>query len=239
MKAPPLLDCCSHPPGDGLAAVRRHRDCAPPGLHAGQGSEVRARGEGAPTALAGGRQHAAHRCHNPPAHKWHPTIAPPNRAPEPSDILWQHTACTGSEAFTRRLGSAVLTFLIVAAGAGLQYGLAVAGEEERKNRCGGGAGMMESAGEHGTPSFGLPATQSTRWREPCVHRLHAPQPPPDAWNPFLVPRLHPRQAVGAVPLQHGCGGQPGLLLLGRLHRLRAGGGRTWGLNRLAVVERAC
>jgi hypothetical protein len=23
------------------------------------------------------------------------------RAPEPSDILWQHTACTGSDAFTR------------------------------------------------------------------------------------------------------------------------------------------
>lgn len=56
------------------------------------------------------------------------------RAPEPSDILWQHTACTGSAALTRRLASAGLTLLIVAAGAGVQYGLAVAGEDERKNK---------------------------------------------------------------------------------------------------------
>ena len=34
----------------------------------------------------------------------------------------------------RRLVSAGLTLLIVAAGAGVQYGLAVAGEEERKTR---------------------------------------------------------------------------------------------------------
>lgn len=66
---------------------------------------------------------------------------PPCRAPEPSDILWQHTACTGSAAFTRRLGSAVFTLLIVAAGAGVQYGLAVAAERERKNRCAGGGGQ--------------------------------------------------------------------------------------------------
>jgi hypothetical protein len=56
------------------------------------------------------------------------------RAPEPSDVLWQHTACTGSAALTRRLASAVLTLLIVAGGAGVQYGLAVAGETERKNK---------------------------------------------------------------------------------------------------------
>ncbi|PRW39140.1 kinase domain [Chlorella sorokiniana] len=56
------------------------------------------------------------------------------RAPEPSDILWQHTACTGSSAVTRRLASAGLTLLIIVAGAAVQYGLAVAGEQERKNR---------------------------------------------------------------------------------------------------------
>lgn len=57
-----------------------------------------------------------------------------SRAPEPSDILWQHTACTGSVALTRRAASAALTLLIMAAGAGVQYGLAVAGERERENR---------------------------------------------------------------------------------------------------------
>lgn len=65
-----------------------------------------------------------------------PSLLPllPARAPEPSDFLWQHTACTGSAALGRRLCSATLTLLIVAAGAGVQYGLAVAGEQERQKR---------------------------------------------------------------------------------------------------------
>ncbi|KAL4440168.1 hypothetical protein ABPG75_003169 [Micractinium tetrahymenae] len=57
-----------------------------------------------------------------------------DRAPEPSDVLWEHTSCTGSSATWRRLWSGALTLLIVAMGAGVQYGLAMAAEEERKKR---------------------------------------------------------------------------------------------------------
>lgn len=53
------------------------------------------------------------------------------RAPEPSDIIWEHTSCTGAQAAARRAWSLVLTAGIVAAGAGLQYGLAVAAERQR------------------------------------------------------------------------------------------------------------
>lgn len=49
-------------------------------------------------------------------------------------MLWEHTSCTGSAAVWRRLWSGALTLLIVAVGAGVQYGLALAAEEERKKR---------------------------------------------------------------------------------------------------------
>lgn len=68
-----------------------------------------------------------------------------DRAPEPSDILWEHTNCTGNEAFFRRLWSWTLTFLIIMAGAGVQYGLASMAERLREDRmmaeyaAGGGA----------------------------------------------------------------------------------------------------
>lgn len=65
-------------------------------------------------------------------------------------MLWAHTSCSGSAAVWRRLWSGVLTLLIVAMGAGVQYGLAVAAEEERKKRWGwasGGAGWVGGGGD--------------------------------------------------------------------------------------------
>ena len=56
------------------------------------------------------------------------------RAPEPSDILWEHTNCTGREAFFRRSWSWTLTALIVLTGAAIQYGLAVFSERSREDR---------------------------------------------------------------------------------------------------------
>lgn len=56
------------------------------------------------------------------------------RAPEPSDILWEHTNCTGAPAFLRRFWSWTLTLLLILAGAGIQYGLAVMSERLREDR---------------------------------------------------------------------------------------------------------
>ena len=64
----------------------------------------------------------------------HGTVVKVVRAPEPSDILWEHTNCTGTPALLRRLWSWTLTALIILAGAGIQYGLAGAAERLREER---------------------------------------------------------------------------------------------------------
>lgn len=56
------------------------------------------------------------------------------RAPEPSDILWEHTNCTGRQAFFRRSWSWAFTGAIMLTGAGIQYGLAVLGQKTREDR---------------------------------------------------------------------------------------------------------
>jgi hypothetical protein len=70
----------------------------------------------------------------PPAHIHPPHPICCRRAPEPSDIIWSHTSCTGVTALGRRLWSWTLTALLIAAGAGVQYGLAVLAEVLRKGR---------------------------------------------------------------------------------------------------------
>lgn len=64
----------------------------------------------------------------------HGTVVKVVRAPEPSDILWEHTNCTGTPALLRRLWSWTITALIILAGAGIQYGFAVAAEQLREDR---------------------------------------------------------------------------------------------------------
>jgi hypothetical protein len=64
----------------------------------------------------------------------HGTVVKVVRAPEPSDILWEHTNCTGTPAVLRRLWSWTITALIILAGAGIQYGFAVAAERLREDR---------------------------------------------------------------------------------------------------------
>ena len=66
----------------------------------------------------------------------------PRAKPYPARVLlcrgvvmrWITTCSANVPSICRRLVSAGLTLLIMAAGAGVQYGLAVAGEEERKTR---------------------------------------------------------------------------------------------------------
>jgi hypothetical protein len=64
----------------------------------------------------------------------HGTVVKVVRAPEPSDVLWEHTNCTGTPALLRRIWSWTITALIILAGAGIQYGFAVAAERLREDR---------------------------------------------------------------------------------------------------------
>jgi hypothetical protein len=64
----------------------------------------------------------------------HGTVVKVVRAPEPSDILWEHTNCTGTPALLRRIYSWAITALLILAGAGIQYGFAVAAEQLREDR---------------------------------------------------------------------------------------------------------
>jgi hypothetical protein len=98
------------------------------------------------------------------------------RAPEPSDILWQHTACTGSSAAARRGASAALTLLLVAVGAGLQYGLALAAERERKNKCGGwGPASLSGHSKHAVWQCQAPTLPRRRsFASPFQHLILEP-----------------------------------------------------------------
>ena len=62
------------------------------------------------------------------------TTLPHRRAPAPSDILWENTACTGAAAAGRRALSLAATALIIGAGVLIQYGLCLAAERERARR---------------------------------------------------------------------------------------------------------
>ncbi|GAB4814122.1 hypothetical protein N2152v2_001168 [Parachlorella kessleri] len=74
-------------------------------------------------------------------HCWQPkeprlgeAVVSVRRAPEPSDFIWAHTSVTGARAAARRLWSWTLTVLVILAGLGAQYGLAMLVEHERRKR---------------------------------------------------------------------------------------------------------
>ena len=56
------------------------------------------------------------------------------RAPEPSDMIWEHTECGYYEVLKRRIISWTITICVVMAGAGIQYGLASGAERLREDR---------------------------------------------------------------------------------------------------------
>lgn len=56
------------------------------------------------------------------------------RAPEPSDLLWEHTNCNQTSIVIRRIWSWVLTTLIILAAAGIQYGLTMIAQHMRDVR---------------------------------------------------------------------------------------------------------
>lgn len=56
------------------------------------------------------------------------------RAPEPSDIIWEHTECSLYEIWRRRIISWMITICVMCAGAGVQYGLASLAEKFREDR---------------------------------------------------------------------------------------------------------
>lgn len=114
----------------------------------------------------------------------------------------------------------------MAAGAGVQYGLAVAGERERENRWVGRHRACQQGPACGQRLHALPPSHQA-----CQQGLACGQRPRLQAGPTRPPSLALhcplpyRQAVPAVPLQHRRGRRPRLLLLGRLHRLSAGGAR--------------
>lgn len=79
------------------------------------------------------------------------------RAPDPSDVIWAHTNCTGAPAFFRRAASWTATTAIMLAGAGVQYGLAVMAERERAGRM-----QAEYAAGTGAPWAVAAAAAKTR-----------------------------------------------------------------------------
>ena len=56
------------------------------------------------------------------------------RAPEPSDMIWEHTQCGSYEVWRRRIISWAVTICVIVAGAGIQYGLASGAERLREER---------------------------------------------------------------------------------------------------------
>jgi len=56
------------------------------------------------------------------------------RAPEPSDMIWEHTQCGSYEVWRRRIISWMVTICVIVAGAGIQYGLASGAERLREDR---------------------------------------------------------------------------------------------------------
>ena len=56
------------------------------------------------------------------------------RAPEPSDMIWEHTQCGSYEVWRRRIISWAITICVIMAGAGIQYGLAAGAERLREER---------------------------------------------------------------------------------------------------------
>jgi hypothetical protein len=56
------------------------------------------------------------------------------RAPEPSDMIWEHTHCGSYEVWRRRIISWAVTICVIMAGAGIQYGLAAGAERLREER---------------------------------------------------------------------------------------------------------
>jgi hypothetical protein len=56
------------------------------------------------------------------------------RAPEPSDMIWEHTQCGSYEVWRRRIISWAVTICVIMAGAGIQYGLAAGAERLREER---------------------------------------------------------------------------------------------------------
>jgi len=56
------------------------------------------------------------------------------RAPEPSDMIWEHTQCSTYEIWKRRFISWTITICVIMAGAGIQYGLASGAERLREER---------------------------------------------------------------------------------------------------------
>lgn len=56
------------------------------------------------------------------------------RAPEPSDMIWEHTQCGTYDVWRRRIISWTVTICVILAGAGIQYGLASGAERLREER---------------------------------------------------------------------------------------------------------
>eukprot|EP00889_Picochlorum_renovo_P000903 jgi/Picre1/27933/NNA_000895.t1 len=73
------------------------------------------------------------------------------RAPEPSDMIWEHTECGRYEVWKRRIISWTFTICVIMAGAGIQYGLASLAERLRQERyiadIAAGDGEEESEGK--------------------------------------------------------------------------------------------
>ncbi len=80
------------------------------------------------------------------------------RAPEPTDVTWEHTACAGRAAAARRAASWACTAAIILAGAGVQYGLAAAAAELRAGRV-----LAEYAAAAGAPGA-VAAAEAKAWR---------------------------------------------------------------------------
>jgi hypothetical protein len=78
------------------------------------------------------------------------------RAPEPSDMIWEHTHCCTYEILRRRIVSWTITFCIVMAGAGIQYGLASGAEKLREERY-----MADIAAGNGDEAYEREATVKT------------------------------------------------------------------------------
>ena len=56
------------------------------------------------------------------------------RAPEPSDMIWEHTQCGSYEVWRRRIISWTITICVIVAGARIRYGLASGAERLSEDR---------------------------------------------------------------------------------------------------------
>lgn len=99
--------------------------------------------------------------------KLHGSLVNLVRAPEPSDLLWEHTNCNQTTIVVRRIWSWVLTTLIILAAASIQYGLTMIAQHMRDERM-----RSEYAAGNGE-SWAIKAATSTTVRLRLVSIVNA------------------------------------------------------------------